>query len=64
MKKPTVRPKHSGAGKPATDKPVALTVKIDSKTYVRLSTLRAKERKTGQEMLAEALEAYLDRAGA
>jgi hypothetical protein len=28
------------------EKPVALTLKIDTDTYVRLSTFRAKERKT------------------
>ena len=41
-----------------------MTVKIESAMYVRLSTIRAKERKTAQEMLTEALAAYLDRAGA
>ena len=43
------------------EKLVALTVKIDNNMYVRLSTLRAKERKTAQEILTEALAAYLDR---
>jgi hypothetical protein len=42
---------------------VALTVKIDSKTYVRLGTLRAKRRMTTQDVLSEALKAYLDQAG-
>jgi hypothetical protein len=46
------------------EKPVALTLKIDTDTYVRLSTLRAKERKTAQDILADALRAYLDSAGA
>ena len=46
------------------EKLVALTLKIDSNTYIRLSTLRAKERKTAQEILTEALQAYLDHAGA
>lgn len=46
------------------EKPVALTLKIDIDTYVRLSTFRAKERKTAQDILVEALKAYLDRAGA
>jgi hypothetical protein len=46
------------------ERPIALTLKIDSKTYIRLSTLRAKDRKTAQEILAEALQAYLDQAGA
>ena len=62
MKKPASRP--ANRKKPPDEKPVALTVKINSKTYVRLSTLRAKERKTAQEILTEALDAYLDRAGA
>jgi len=48
----------------ADDKPVALTLKVDGNTYVRLSTLRAKERRTAQEILSEALETYLDREGA
>lgn len=48
--------------KKSDEKPVALTVKIDSDTYVRLSTLRARERKTAQEILTEALQGYLDRA--
>jgi len=46
------------------EKPIALTLKIDSKTYVRLSTLRARERKTAQQILTDALSAYLDRVGA
>jgi len=52
------------AAKASAEEMVALTLKVDSKTYVRLSTLRAKERKTVQEMLTEALKAYLTRAGA
>jgi hypothetical protein len=48
----------------APDKPVALTVKVDDKLFVRLSTFRAKERKTSQEILQQALLEYLDRAGA
>ena len=46
------------------EKPVALTLKIDSQTYQRLSVLRAKDRKTAQDILSEALMVYLDRAGA
>ena len=56
MKKPPKTPKK--------EKLVALTVKIDSETYIKLSTLRAKERKTAQEILTEALREYLKRAGA
>ena len=40
---------------------VALTLKVDRRTYVRLSTLRAKEGKTVQDILTEALEQYLTR---
>lgn len=46
------------------ERPIALTLKIDSKTYMRLSVLRAKERRTAQDILTEALKACLDRAGA
>jgi hypothetical protein len=61
MKKPISRRKTE---KTAAEKPVALTLKIDSRTYVRLSTFRARERKTAQEILTEALNTYLDRMGA
>lgn len=63
MKKHPSRAKRK-AGKPTDQKPVAMTVKIEKDMYVRLSTLRAKERKTAQEILTEALAAYLNRAGA
>ena len=43
---------------------VALTLKVDGKLFVRLSTFRAKARKTRQEILQQALLEYLDRAGA
>lgn len=46
---------------PNVEKPVALTVKIDSQTYMRLSALRARDRKTAQDILTDALMAYLDR---
>ena len=39
--------KHTAArraGSSAGEKPVALTLKVDSETYVRLSTLRATQR--------------------
>jgi predicted transcriptional regulator len=58
------KPKSQRTGKPSEPKLVALTVKIDSEMYVKLSTLRAKERKTAQEILTEALQDYLKRAGA
>ena len=43
---------------------VALTVKVPVDVFVRLSTLRAIERKTVQEMLTEAIAAYMKKAGA
>jgi hypothetical protein len=51
-------------GSAAPEKPVALTLKVDSGLYVRLSTLRATQRRTSQEILQQALKEYLDRAGA
>lgn len=60
-KKPN-SPKEAKSKTPPSEveRPVALTLKIDSKTYMRLSMLRAKERKTAQDILTEALRAYLD----
>jgi hypothetical protein len=52
------------AGQPQQEKPVALTLKVDSKTYVRLCTLGAKERRTHQDIMREAVEQYLGRVGA
>ena len=52
------------AGSGAGEKPVALTLKVDGVTYVRLSTLRATQRRTSQEILQQALKEYLDRVGA
>jgi hypothetical protein len=43
------------------EKPVALTLKIDTETYLRLSTLRAKQRRTAQDILQVALKEYLAR---
>jgi predicted transcriptional regulator len=59
MKKSLFRPKQKS--ETVAGKLVALTVKINSEMYVRLSLLRARERKTAQEILTEALAAYLDR---
>lgn len=60
--------KRRAGAKPGTgasqEKPVALTLKVDSELYVRLSTFRARERKTSQETLEQALKEYLTRAGA
>ena len=46
------------------EKPVALTLKVDSELYLRLSTVRATQRRTNQNILEQALMEYLDRAGA
>jgi hypothetical protein len=48
----------------APEKPVALTLKVDSGLYLRLSTLRATQRRTNQDILEQALKEYLIRAGA
>jgi hypothetical protein len=48
----------------AQEKPVALTLKVDSGLYLRLSTLRATQRRTNQDILEQALREYLTRAGA
>lgn len=62
-KSKTAKPKPSSVIVQA-EKPVALTLKIDSETYQRLSALRAKKRMTAQDILSEALTAYLSRMGA
>lgn len=51
------------AGDPSDEKPVALTLKVDHATYVRLCTLGATERRTNQDILQQALQEYLDRMG-
>ena len=51
-------------GNKAPEKPVALTLKVDSGLYLRLSTLRATQRRTNQDILEQALKEYLTRAGA
>jgi hypothetical protein len=51
------------AGSPTDEKRVALTLKVDHSTYVRLCTLGATERRTNQDILRQALQEYLDRAG-
>ena len=45
------------------EKPIALTLKVDNATYVRLSALRATQRRSKQKILRQALVEYLDRAG-
>jgi hypothetical protein len=65
--------KKRSAGKPSVarrasektaDTPVALTVKVDGATYARLTTLRATQRRSHQDILQQALVEYLDRARA
>jgi Ribbon-helix-helix protein, copG family len=52
------------AGSSTSKTPVALTLKVDDDTYIRLSMLRATQRRTSQDILRQALEEYLDRTGA
>ncbi len=52
------------AGEKTVKTPVALTLKVDGATYVRLTTLRATQRRSHQDILQDALLEYLDRAGA
>jgi hypothetical protein len=64
-KKPPTPAKPKQSRKASTpDDAVALTLKVDKKTYVRLCTLRAKEMSTTQKILNEALQDYLKRFGA
>jgi predicted DNA-binding protein len=70
----TKRPGHSparpltaacGSSKEASNaKPIALTVKVDEKTHVRLRTLGATQRRTKQDLMKEAIQQYLDRVKA
>lgn len=60
----TVPKKRVGATEPEQKKPVALTLKVDGGTYVRLCTLGATQRRTNQDILREAVQQYLDRVGA
>jgi hypothetical protein len=58
------RSRRASASDTAETKPVALTVKLDSKTYIRLCTLGATLRRTNQDLLKEAVQEHLDRLGA
>jgi hypothetical protein len=64
----TVPKKRVASAKPEPEakqeRPVALTLKVDGKTYVRLCTLGATVRRTNQDILREAVQQYLDRVGA
>lgn len=55
------RPRAATSKAAFAEKPVALTVKVDSKTYVRLCTLGATQRRTNQDILNEAVQLYLER---
>lgn len=58
----TVPKRRAATAEPKQEKPVALTLKLDGKTYVRLSMLGATQRRTHQDIMREAVEQYLDRA--
>ena len=49
---------------PNTGKPVALTLKVSQALYERLCLFGAKQRRTNQDILNEALQEYLKRVGA
>lgn len=55
--------KAVAAQKPASpeSKPVALTVKVNHDTYVRLCSLKGIQRRTNQDILHTALHDYLQR---
>ena len=58
------KPKRSRKASTPDAKLVALTLKVDEKTYVRLCTIGAKLRRTNQKILNEALQEHLKRLGA
>jgi hypothetical protein len=58
------RPRASTPKVAPNEKPVALTVKVTHRVYVRLCTLAATRRQTNQDVLNEAVQQYLDREGA
>jgi hypothetical protein len=60
--KHSVTARHAGAT--AEQTLTALTLKVDSATYGRLSALRAAQRRPKQEILRQALMEYLERVGA
>jgi hypothetical protein len=61
----TTRASDRDAGATSEHKPVALTLKIDREMYQRLLQLRAfgEKLRTHQDILRQALQEYLDRAG-
>ena len=50
-------------GKGRGDKPIALTVKVDQARYEALKVLGARTRRSNQEILLAALDAYLKQEG-
>ena len=66
-KKTSIRRSQAAGAKKAGDasdeKLVALTLKVDHGTYVRLCTLGATKRRTNQDILSQALQEFLDRVG-
>jgi hypothetical protein len=52
------------SGRAAQEKPRALTLKVDNKLYVRLRMLGARQLRTHQDILEDALKEYLTREGA
>src|SRR4051812_1821704 len=61
--RPVSKTRVASAGKPKPDNRVALTLKVDHYVYVRLCTLAATGRRTNQDVLLEAVEQYLHKAG-
>ena len=57
-------PAAKRGGRGANEKTWALTVKVDDGVYDRLLKLGATQRRTNQDILAEALKEYLTREGA
>lgn len=57
----TVPKKRVAPIAPKQEERVALTLKVDGKTYIRLCTLGATQRRTNQDILREAVQQYLDR---
>jgi hypothetical protein len=51
-------------GSTATEKPRALTLKVNGKLYARLRMLGARQLRTHQDILEQALKEYLTRVGA
>ena len=55
--------RKAGTTEATVDKPVALTVKVDQPRYEALKVLGARTRRSNQEILLAALDAYLRNTG-